>query len=277
MPAEDAELAADELWAAGATAVGEAVTGSVVTLTCDLDRCPGSLTGWPHEVSVDDGAWWDGWRPFARAVRAGPFLVRPPWIAASVEPGVVELTLDAGRSFGTGSHPSTTLALEALSTLVAEGSSVLDVGCGSGALAIGAALLGATPVVAVDVDPAAVDATTRNAAANDVGGRVDVVTTPLHELTGTFDVVVANLGSPLVLELASVLAARCRDVLVLSGLLGDRWRDVAGRYEGTGLDVVDAPERDGWRAVVLRRVTTPPPPASVAGGAALRTATPRRR
>lgn len=254
MPADDAELAADLLWQAGATAVGEAANANgCVSLTADLERCPPEVAdrGWPVHEWTDDGEWQDGWRPYARAVRAGRFVVRPPWVAAEVDAGLVELLLDGGRAFGTGSHPSTTLVLEVLGDVVRPGSSVLDVGCGSGALAVGAALLGAGAVVALDVDPAAVEATAANAAANDVA--VTVRQEDAAASAGAYDVVLANLGSPLVVELAAVLADRTASggTLVLSGLLDERTADVAGAYPA--FDLVDAPSTDGWTALVLRR------------------------
>jgi ribosomal protein L11 methylase PrmA len=171
---EDAELVADRLWSEGASAVGEERWDDGIVLTADLTKVPVGLEGRRHELVDDDGSWWDGWRPFARPVEVGPFFVRPPWVVADVPAGLVELQLDAGRAFGTGAHPSTRLALAALAERVSMGTSVLDVGCGSGALAVGSALLGAAPVVAFDIDPEAVAATLDNARRNDVEAAVRV-------------------------------------------------------------------------------------------------------
>ena len=264
VPADEVDAVSDRLWQAGASAVSEEPVGggpgapAVVRLTADLDDCPPEVAeaGWPVEVFADDGAWQDGWRPFARAVRAGPFLVRPPWVPAPAADGgaVIELVLDGGRAFGTGSHPSTTLALELLAGVVVPGASVLDAGCGSGALAIGAALLGAGRVVAVDVDPAAIEATAANAGAN--GVTVEVRRVDAAGVTGTFDVVAANLGAPLVFDLAGVLAERtaAAGALVLSGLLDERAAGVAGAYPGW--TVAATAGADGWTALVLRRPAT---------------------
>lgn len=261
VPADEVDAVSDRLWLAGASAVSEepmagaAGEPAVVRLTADLDACPPELVeaGWPVEVFADDGAWQDGWRPFARAVRAGPFLVRPPWVPAPADGdgAAFELLLDGGRAFGTGSHPSTTLALELLAGVVAPGASVLDAGCGSGALAIGAALLGAGRVVAVDVDPAAVQATTANAGANGVA--VEVAQGDVAGVAGAFDVVVANLGAPLVFDLAGVLGDRtaAAGALILSGLLDERAADVAGAYPGW--TVTATVSEEGWMAVHLRR------------------------
>lgn len=249
VPIEEAELAADALWSAGASAVGEEARGAVVVLTADLDRCPQQLRDWAHEVVDPDPAWADGWRPFARAAVVGPFRVRAPWVEADVPRGAIELVIDAGRAFGTGTHPSTALALRALADHVRPGAAVLDAGCGSGTLAVAAARLGATRVLAVDTDAAAVAATVANAARNDVVGRLTAELAAVERVTGTFDVVVANLGSPLVHDLAPALLTRCRaggGVLILSGMLGDHRHRI-------DLPLVEHHEAEGWTCAVVRR------------------------
>ncbi|MGI8757626.1 MAG: 50S ribosomal protein L11 methyltransferase [Acidimicrobiales bacterium] len=201
----------------------------------------------------DDGH--NGWRAWAEVERAGPFSLVPTWVEAPVVPDAqFVIRLDPGRAFGSGSHPTTRATLAALAPLVRPHTSVLDVGCGSGVLAIAAAMLGGGPVVAVDVDPDAVDATAANASVNGVDRGIHVSDRALPDLVADghcFDVVVANLLAPVFEEhgrnLVRVLAPGGR--LVASGLLADNWRRTADAL--APLAVVDLRGEQGWVALTL--------------------------
>ena len=153
-------------------------------------------------------------------MRVGPLWIGPPWQLPPRD--VVPVVIDPGRAFGTGAHATTQLCLELVSEL--EPASLLDVGCGSGVIAIAAALLGFSPVIAVDVDPSAVDATMRNAGTNGVTldvRRLDLTTDELPDA----DVAVANTSAALV---ETVLAHTDARVVVASGFLErdqpERWK-----------------------------------------------------
>ena len=138
-------------------------------------------------ASVPDD-WERRWREFHRALEVGGLWVGPPWM--DPPPGATAVTIDPGRAFGTGAHPTTRLCIELLSELPR--GSLLDAGCGSGVIAIAASLLGFAPVIAIDVDPAAVAAARRNGAANGVEldvRQADVVVDSLP----TADAVIANI------------------------------------------------------------------------------------
>jgi ribosomal protein L11 methyltransferase len=155
--------------------------------------------------------WQDRWRQFHRPVRVGGLWVGPPW--EEPDPNAIAVVIDPGRAFGTGGHATTRLCLEFLEQ--EERGSVLDVGCGSGVLSIAAAKLGFAPVLAVDVDPQAVEATTRNAAAN--GVEIDVRHADLRdgELPPTA-LALANITADAVTELSSRLRS---PRLITSGYL----------------------------------------------------------
>ncbi len=199
----------------------------------DAEAPPGALV-----EDVEPG-WEERWRDFHRPVRVGPFWVGPPWQLPPRD--AVPLVIDPGRAFGTGAHATTQLCIELVAEL--EPACLLDVGCGSGAIAIAAALLGFSPVVAVDVDPAAVDATVRNAAVNGAPVEVrqlDLVTEPLPSA----DVAVANISAELV---ETVLARTDAHVVVASGYL-ERDRPQLGSYRRLERRV-----RGGWAADLLER------------------------
>ena len=164
--------------------------------------------------------WEDRWREFHRPVWVGPLWVGPPW-EEPPEEGIV-VVIDPGRAFGTGSHPTTQLCLGFLTDLAP--SSLLDVGCGSGVLSIAAAKLGFGPVVAIDLDPAAVEAAGRNAVANRV--EIDVRQgDALEENLPSTELVLANMNLAAVEPLASRIGAHR---LVTAGYFHSRMPDHSG-------------------------------------------------
>ena len=179
----------------------------------------------------------------------------PSWCEAP-DSGAINVRLDPGLAFGTGTHPTTRLCLEWLARELGAGASVLDYGCGSGILAIAAAMLGAGWVVGTDVDPQAIDAARANAEANRVAATFVL---PDAVPGGMFDVVVANiLANPLRL-LAPVLAARVRagGRVVLSGVLALQVPDVAAAYAPWFIIHVWKTGDDGWVALSGRRRAKP--------------------
>jgi ribosomal protein L11 methyltransferase len=253
--ADEAELAADLLWLAGASAVGEEPgPAGRVRLTADVADPAAVARRWPIEAVPVDDSLLDTWRDHAAPVRAGQRIVlHPAWLPRSeAGSGDVVVVLDPGRAFGSGSHPATRLAAAAVEAH-GPGRRVLDVGCGSGVLAVLAARLGAAEVVGVDVDPEAVRATEANAAANGVAALVSARLDPVAELTGPFDLVVANIGLRVLVDLAPALLARTDvgGLLVLSGLLEEQVAAVLSAYPGT--ELVACAAEEGWAAPVLRR------------------------
>jgi ribosomal protein L11 methyltransferase len=166
--------------------------------------------------------------------------------------GAIVIDIDPGMAFGTGQHPTTAMCLRALEDHVRTGSIVLDLGCGSGILAIAAAKLGAEQVLALDIDPNAVRAARENAAANSVADVIDVREGTLDAAGGPFDVVVANI-SGLTLERLAVQLVRSLTPggsLITSGFLEDAVAGLSCAFEAAGLTVVNLIEDGVWRAII---------------------------
>jgi ribosomal protein L11 methyltransferase len=161
------------------------------------------------------------------------------------------LEIDPGGGFGAGAHPATRLVLEELVARITGGERVLDVGCGSGVLALSALRLGASSAVGVDIDPPAIEATTRNAALNGFADRVVAANAPLAEIDGTFDVVVANIGWAPIVELAADLTARVAPGgwLAVSGITAAHSSRVIAALRP--LEVIGQRTEDEWTALVL--------------------------
>lgn len=185
--------------------------------------------------------WETAWRGFHRPVRVGPLWVGPPW--EPPDDGAAAVVIDPGRAFGTGAHPTTRLCLGLLLEL--ERGGLVDLGCGSGVLAVAAARLGFRPVVALDDDEAAVEATLANAAVNGVAVEARLADVLAHPLP-TVEIAVANIARGPVERAAERFPGR---VFVASGYLaGERpapegWRGLERR------------EAEGWAADLLVRVT----------------------
>jgi len=199
-------------------------------------------------------AWRDGWKAYFKPLRVGErFVVRPSWEPYTAQPNDLVITLDPGQAFGTGTHETTQLLLGALSGHVEPGARVLDVGTGSGILAIGACLLGASHVTAIDVDPLAVSATQENAAANGVSDRIAASDTDVAQINERFPLVLANIEARVLVPMASVLSERVADggKLFLSGLLAPDMERMLAAY--AHMRVLSQLEAGDWRALLLER------------------------
>ena len=206
--------------------------------------------------TVREDDWAEAWKSHFPVLRVGRRLViRPTWRRHHHQPEDVVLSLDPGMAFGTGLHPTTRLCLAALETLADEGrlatgsgrggaARVIDVGCGSGILAIAAAKLGAGDLLGVDTDPIAVESTTANA-------RLNSQTRRLPSGDGPFDLVLANLIASLLVQLAGPLRGELAlgGRILASGIFRDREGDVRAAFEGAGLQLGRRWAEEDWVAL----------------------------
>lgn len=206
--------------------------------------------------------WLHAWKRFYQPIPVGRnLLVVPAWMEPPQE-GRTVIFIEPGTAFGTGMHPTTRLCLEALEDLVRPGQPVIDLGCGSGILAIAAAKLGARPVLAADIEPQALEETRDNARRNRVEDHIHVLQGSVAEiLTGKAPirqapVVVANIFAEVLVELLDQGLARLvtpHGYLVLSGILEEREKGVQRAAEGQHLSLVHRAQEGEWVCLQYRR------------------------
>jgi ribosomal protein L11 methyltransferase len=209
-----------------------------------------------YEEVVGDG-WRDAWKEHYKpyAIAEG-LVVRPPWEAYEAKPGEKVLELEPGRAFGTGLHETTRLVVQAIKKYASEsqGKLVIDVGCGSGILALAALTLGAERAIAIDNDPDVIDVTRENAARNGLAARIDASTTDVAALSATAPLVLANIEAHVLIPMAPALIERVEPggLLFLSGVLVPQTQSVQAAYVDE-MDVLETPVLGEWTLIALRK------------------------
>jgi ribosomal protein L11 methyltransferase len=242
--------------------------------TEEVDRALGHLQAFGlreiGELStqvVHESDWANAWKRHVGVMRVGRrIVIRPTWRRHRRRPGDVVIAMDPGMAFGTGLHPTTRLCLAGIERWADEGlllrggardggTRLLDVGCGSGILAIAAGLLGAGGLVGIDTDPIAVEATLANARRNRVARRLRAWRGSLPTGAGPFDLVTANLIASVLVALAADLAGELgpRGRLLASGIFVDREADVRAAFESAGLRVLGRDAEGDWVALEAER------------------------
>lgn len=204
---------------------------------------------------VEQEDWQNGWRKYYHPMDVGERLaIVPSW--QEYETGRTKLVLDPGLAFGTGGHETTYLCLEALDRLVRGGERVLDIGTGSGILAIAALKLGAAAAEGVDIDPVAVRTAGENAALNGVSGRLKVLVGDLSDqASGTYQIVTANIVANAIISLAPAVPGLLAEggVFIASGIIDTRRDEVAAALQAAGLAVRELHEKRGWVCIVCAK------------------------
>lgn len=268
--ASEVDLVSDLLWGLGVRAIEErAGPGETVELWTEvgqdqasIERATTALAGrWPHRTVEVSTAGSDTWRAFASPMWVDEGLVIvPAWQSFDpaghgterVDPSTLVVHIEPGGAFGLGDHPTTRASLRAVTRLGVDGADVFDVGCGTGVIAVTAAMSGARSVRAIDVAAAAVEATLDNARRNGVGALVTVDAAPITEIDDAYDVVVANILAPTLVAIADDLrrVTRPGGRLVVSGILAGAHDHVLAALAPMQVERTDVD--DGWACVTLR-------------------------
>jgi len=214
----------------------------------------------PHEITCESCAeedWLHNWKQYFHPIPVGErLLIRPTWRGEYDPQGRVVLNLDPGLAFGTGTHETTRLCLTALERYMKNGARVLDVGCGSGILAVASLLLGAGHAVGVDIDELAVKTAKENAALNQVEDRFEAICGDLTEkVSGKYDVVFANIVADAVILLSKDIAGFLKDgaVYIMSGIIDTRVQDVTQALEGR-FEIMEKLAENGWYCLVAKKI-----------------------
>ena len=207
--------------------------------------------------SVNDKSWTDVWKKYFKPFYAGDHLVvKPSWEPFEGAPDDKIIEIDPGMAFGSGTHETTGMCLSILEEKIRGGEEIIDVGTGSGILAIGAALLGAGHVLAVDIDPDAVKVAGENVKVNHVDNIVTVQQGNLLEKVDAFcDVCVANIISDVIISFAAPLMKHIRPggLFICSGIVSQRADEVAAALLDAGYEILHKYTRGEWTAFLSRR------------------------
>lgn len=208
-------------------------------------------------VGVNDSDWADGWKKFFKCTEVGNrLLIRPSWEDYDKNTDRIVLSIDPGAAFGTGTHATTSLCLALLEKRVKSGDRVLDIGSGSGILSIGSVLLGAEWADGVDIDAGAVKVAKENAEINGVSDKTSYQVGDLAEkISGKYNIVCANIVADVIIRLLlDVENYMEKDaVLITSGIIDSREKDVTDAFEKFGFNIEERLTRDNWCAFVCTK------------------------
>lgn len=207
--------------------------------------------------TVSDTEWENGWKKYFKCTKIGErLIIRPSWEPLENAEGRKVLTIDPGAAFGTGTHATTMLCLEMLEKYVKSDDKMLDVGCGSGILSIASVLLGAKKAVGVDIDAQSVKVAKENAKINSIDEKAEYLIGDLAEkVEGKYSVVCANIVADVIIRLLETIKNYMTDdaVLLTSGIIDSREKDVLEGFKKYGFKVVERRYKDNWCAIAVKK------------------------
>ncbi|NIT14084.1 MAG: 50S ribosomal protein L11 methyltransferase [Candidatus Dadabacteria bacterium] len=217
----------------------------------------GSLYLGAFEVEEIDESKWQVWKDILKTVKVTDrIVIRPPWEEYQAAAHEIVIEINPSMAFGTGHHESTRLCIEAAQKIIETDNieSVLDVGCGSGILSIASYKLGATNIVAFDVDQVSVDETHQNMERNGLSGKISTKCCEINDIDGKFDLVLANVYAEPLLNMAGEIKSRLNKngKVVLSGFQDFRLKEIVSAYEQMGFKLVEILQDDEWVCTVFR-------------------------
>ncbi len=205
--------------------------------------------------SCKEEDWLNNWKKYFHPIEVGEkLLIRPSWYESYDPKGRTVLNLDPGVAFGTGTHETTRLCLEAMEKYLKESDEVLDVGCGSGILAVGALLLGAKRAVGVDIDEMAVKTARENAELNGVSDKIEIIHGNLTDkVSGKYNLVLANIVADAIMLLSEDIREYMADdaVYIMSGIIDTRVDEVLAALESS-FEVIDKLCENGWYCLAAK-------------------------
>ncbi|MDI7261598.1 MAG: 50S ribosomal protein L11 methyltransferase [Thermodesulfobacteriota bacterium] len=208
-------------------------------------------------VSIPEQDWGENWKKFFKPLRVGSrFVVKPPWSRIRLKRGEIPIEINPGMAFGTGTHATTKLCMEALEKNLKKELFVLDVGTGSGILAVAAAKLGAREVWGIDIDKMAVEIARENVSRNRVSDKVRIKRARIGKIQKRFDIVVANLDFRSLMRMRAALMRHLKKggFLILSGVLEKEEERLRQHYMETGfLQWVDVAQEEEWVCLTFRK------------------------
>lgn len=230
----------------------EDLSNELTAIMVRIGQEPGKVT--TKQVKEED--WANSWKVYFKPLKIGRRLViRPTWEEYHANEDELVIDLDPGMAFGTGSHATTSMCCGFLEKYLQPGQRVLDVGTGSGILAMSAALLGASEVLALDYDPVAVKVAAENVQLNKLESKITVRRNDLlHGITEQGDFIVANIIADIIIRLLPQINHRLLPggFLVTSGVINDRKEDVTQAAEDFGFELVEEQNQEGWVAQVWK-------------------------